>query len=71
MGLVILGLILISNNKVMEVEMVQRVLERNLRKETVKMLHSYRKYGDKILQDMVKIWMFSLVEYVGTDYVDH
>lgn len=53
MGLVIMGLILISNNKVMEV--VQRVLDRNLRKETVKMLRSYRKYGDKILQDMVKI----------------
>lgn len=69
MGLVIMGLILISNNKVMEV--VQRVLDRNLRKETVKMLRSYRKYGDKILQDMVKIWMFSLVEYVVTDYVDH
>ena len=69
MGLVIMGLILISNNKVMEV--VQRVLDRNLRKETVKMLRSYRKYGDKILQDMVKIWMLSLVEYVVTDYVDH
>lgn len=55
MGLVILGIILISNNKAMEVEMVHKVLDRNLKKEIVKMLHSYRKYGDKILQDMVKI----------------
>lgn len=71
MGLVILGIIPISNNKAMEVEMVQKVLDRNLRKEIVKMRHSYQKYGDKILQDMVKIWMFSLVEYVGIDHVGH
>jgi len=55
MGFVILGIIPISNNKAMEVEMVQKVLDRNLRKEIVKMRHSYQKYGDKILQDMVKI----------------